>query len=89
MKLLVKALIWPVITHGAEGWTLKKDDERRLEAAEMWCYRRMLRISWTEKRTKKSILNELQTRRELLAQIIKRKWLSLDMHAETIIVILL
>ena len=53
--------------------TLKKDDERRLEAAEMWCYRRMLRISWTEKRTNKSILDELQTRREFLAQIIKRK----------------
>ena len=70
---LVKALIWPVITYGAEGWTLKKYDERRLEAAEMWCYRRMLRISWTEKRTNKSILDELQTRRELLAQIIKRK----------------
>ena len=70
---LVKALIWPVITYGAEGWTLNKDDERRLEASEMWCYRRMLRISWTEKRTNKSILNELQTRRELLAQIIKRK----------------
>ena len=62
---LVKALIWPVITYGAEGWTLKKEDERRLEAAEMWGYRRMLRISWTEKRTNKSILNELQTRREL------------------------
>ena len=70
---LVKALIWPVITYGAEGWTLKKDDERRLEAAEMWCYRRLLRITWTEKRTNKSILDELQTRRELLAQIIKRK----------------
>ena len=65
--------IWPVITYGAEGWTLQKDDERRLEAAEMRCYRRMLQISWTEKRTKKSILDELQTRRELLAQIIKRK----------------
>ena len=68
---LVKALIWPVITYG--GWTLKKDDGRRLEAAEMWCYRRLLRISWTEKRTNKSILDALQTRRELLAQIIKRK----------------
>ena len=70
---LVKALIWPVITYAAEGCTLKKDDERPLEAAEMWCYRRMLRISWTEKRTNKSILDELQTRRELIAQIIKRK----------------
>ena len=70
---LVKALIWPVITYGAEGWTLKKDYERRLEAAEMWCYRRLLRISWTEKRANKSILDEPQTSRELLAQIIKRK----------------
>ena len=70
---LIKALIWPAITYVAEGWTLNKDDERRLEADEMWCYRRMLWISWTEKRTNKSILNELQTRRELLAQIIKRK----------------
>ena len=44
---LVKALIWPVITYGAEG-----DNERRLEAAEMWCYRRMLRIRWKEKKDK-------------------------------------
>ena len=57
---LVKALIWPVITYGAEIWTLEKYDERRIEAAEMWCYRRMLRISWTEKRTNKSILYELE-----------------------------
>ena len=51
----------------------KEIDEIRLEAAEMWCYRRMLRISWTQKITKKSLLDELQTRRKLLAQIIKRK----------------
>ena len=70
---LVKALIWPVITYCAEGWTLKEDDERRLEAAEMWCYRILLRITWTEKSTNKSISDELQTRPELLAQIIKRK----------------
>ena len=57
-------------------------------AADMLCYRRMLRISWTEKRTNKSILDELQSRRELLAQIIKNNLLSLDKHAETIIVIL-
>ena len=66
---------------------LKTDDAKRLEAAEMWCYRIMLRISLTEKRINKSILDELQTRRELLAQIIKGKWLYLDMHAETISVI--
>ena len=70
---LVKALIWPVITYGAEGWTLKNDDERQLETAEMWCYRKLLWISWTEKIPNKSILDELQTSRELLVQIIKRK----------------
>ena len=43
----------------------ERDDERRSEAAEMWCYRKMLRISWTEKKTNKSILNELQTRPEI------------------------
>ena len=42
---LVEALIWQLITYGAEGWTLKKYDERRLEAVEMWCYRRMLQTS--------------------------------------------
>ena len=87
---LAKALIWPVIPCGAEGWILKKDDERRLEAAEVMCYRRMLRISWTEKRTNHSILDqdELQTDTNSLPKLSKEKWLSLDMHAETINVIL-
>ena len=72
---LVKALIWPVITYGAEGWTLK-EDERRLEAAEMWCYRRLqTRAYW---------MNFKLDANSLHAQIIKRKWLSLDMLAETI-----
>ena len=87
---LVKALIWPVITYGAEGWTLNKDDERRLEAAEMWCYRRLLRISWTEKRTnKKTRAYWMNFKRDAnsLPKLSKEKWLSLDMHAETISVI--
>ena len=50
-----------------------EDEERRLEASEMWCYRILMRISWTEKRTNNSILDELQTIRELLSQIIKIK----------------
>ena len=69
---LAKALIWPVITYGPEGWTLKKDDERQLEAAEMWCYRILLRISWTEKRTNKSILNE-QDLRWMRKKLAKRR----------------
>ena len=64
----------------------KEYDHRRLEATEMWCYRRMLRISWREIMTNKSMLDEIRTRRELLAQIIKMKMTS--MHAEMISVIL-
>ena len=45
---LVRSLVWTVLTYGAEGWTLKKADEKRIESAEMWMYRRMLRVSWTE-----------------------------------------
>ena len=45
---LVRSLVWTVLTYGAEGWTLKKADEKRIESAELWIYRRMLRISWTE-----------------------------------------
>ena len=77
----MKALIWPVIIYGAEGCTLKKDYEIRLEAAEIRCYRRMLRISWPEKRTNKSILDELKDANSL-PKLSKEKWLSLDMHAE-------
>ena len=61
-------------THGKEGWIfIKKYEERRLGAAEMWCYQGMLRISCMEKTANKSVLDELQTRCELFAQIIKRK----------------
>ena len=48
---ILKSLIWPVAIYGSEAWTLKKQDVNRLNAAEMWFYRRILRISWTEKRT--------------------------------------
>ena len=63
---LVRSLVWTVLTYGAEGWTLKKADEKRIESAEMWIYRRMLRVSWTEHRTDESILLELNTTRHLL-----------------------
>ena len=80
---LVKALIWsaikPLHMEQKDG-----HDEIRLEAAEMWCYRRMLRICWTEKWTNNSILDRLQTRREILAQINERKMAFFGHVAETI-----
>ena len=72
---LVRSLVWTVLTyHGAEGWTLgKQADEKRIESAEMWIYRRMLRVSWTERRTDESILLEHNTTRQLLGFVVRRK----------------
>ena len=81
LKLKVmKCLVWTVMTYGAEGWTLKQQDEDKINATEMWFYRRMLKISWKEKRTNKSILRELKTTRGLLTTIVKQK-LSFFGHA--------
>ena len=70
---LVKCLIWTVITYGAEGWTLRQEDVKKIESAEMWLYRRLLRIKWDDFRTNESILNELQVNRELVSIVMKRK----------------
>ena len=70
---ILKSLIWPVMLYGSEAWTLRQADKDRLKAAEMWFYRRMLRISWTEKRTNDSILIQLGTTRKILSEINKRR----------------
>ena len=70
---LVRALVWTVLTYGAEGWTLLKADEKRIQAAEMWIYRRMLRISWKERRTNESVMLQLSTTRQLLGFVLRRK----------------
>ena len=70
---LLKCLIWTVITYGAEGWTLRQTDVKKIESAEMWLYRRLLRVKWDEKRTNDSILKELKVKRELVSIVIKRK----------------
>ena len=70
---LLKCLVWPVLMYGCEAWTLRKEEEKRINAAEMWLYRRLLRISWKDKRTNDSILEELSTNRVLLQEMNKRK----------------
>ena len=59
--------------YGCQTWTLKKAEEKKIEAAELWFYRRLLRVSWTERRTNESILQELGLYRTLLATINERK----------------
>ena len=70
---IMKTLVWTTITYGAEGWTLKTDDKKKIQAAEMWCYRRLANVSWKDKRTNRSILEELNTHRELFGLVVKRK----------------
>ena len=70
---ILKTLIWSIVSYGAEGWTLRKKNIKKLEATQMWFYRRMLRISWKDKKTNISILQELNTKRELVFTIVKRK----------------
>ena len=69
----VKTLVWAVLSYGAEAWTLKVRDERKITSMEMWLWRRMMRISWKEERTDNSILQELDIKCELLGHVRKRK----------------
>ena len=56
---LVKAMVFPVVMYGCESWTVKKAEHQRIEAFEQWCWRRLLRVSWTARRSKQSILKEI------------------------------
>ena len=56
---LVKAMVFPVVMYGCESWTVKKADRRGIDAFELWCWRRLLRIPWTSRRSKQSILKEI------------------------------
>ena len=53
---LVKAMVFPVVTYGCESWTIKKAEHRRIDAFELWCWRRLLRVLWTARRSNQSIL---------------------------------
>ena len=56
---LVKAMVFPVVMYGCESWTIKKAERRRIDAFELWCWRRLLRVPWTAKRSNQSILKEI------------------------------
>ena len=56
---LVKAMVFPVIMYGCENWTIKKAEHRRIDAFELWCWRRLLRVPWPERRSNQSILKDI------------------------------
>ena len=70
---VIKTYVWSTLLYGCESWTISKDMERRLEAFEVWCWRRMMRVSWMERRTNVSIFEEIGRERELLRSIRRRQ----------------
>ena len=70
---LVKAMIFPVVMYGCESWTVKKAECRRIDAFEVWCWRRLLRVPWTARRSKQSILKEFSPGISLEGMMLKLK----------------
>ena len=70
---VLKAYVWSILLYGCESWTITVDIRKKLEATEMWFLRRMLRISWTEKKTNKEVLEQAETKRSLFQTIRKRQ----------------
>ena len=70
---LVKAMIFPVVMYGYESWTVKKAEHRRIDAFELWCWRRLLRVPWTARRSNQSILKEISPGISLEGMMLKLK----------------
>ena len=70
---LIKAMVFPVVTYGCESWTVKKAERQRIDAFEMWCWRRLLRVPWTARRSNQFILKEISPGYSLEGLMLKLK----------------
>ena len=70
---LVKAMVFPVVMYGCESWTIKKAEHWRIDASELWCWRRLLRVTWTARRSNQSILKEISPEYSLEGLMLKLK----------------
>ena len=70
---LVKAMVFPVVMYGCESWTVKKAEQRRIDAFELWCWRRLLRVPWTAGKSNRSILKEISPGISLEGVMLKLK----------------
>ena len=70
---LVKAMVFPVVIYGCESWTLKKAERQRIDAFELWCWRRLLRVAWTARRSNQSILKEISPECSLEGLMLRLK----------------
>ena len=71
---LVKAMVFPVVMYGCESWTIKKAKHRRIDAFELWCWRRLLRVPWTARRANQSILKDISLGYSLVGLMLKLKF---------------
>ena len=70
---LVKAMVFPVVMYGCESWTVKKADHQRIDAFELWCWRRLLRVPWTARRSTQTTLKEISPKYSLEGLVLKLK----------------
>ena len=70
---IVKAMVFPVVMYGCESWTIKKAEHRRIDAFELWCWRRLLRVPWTARRSNQSILKKINHEYSLEGLMLKLK----------------
>ena len=70
---LVKAMVFPVVMNGCESWTIKKAERQRIDAFELWCWKRLLRVPWTARRSNQSILKEMAPEYSLEGLMVKLK----------------
>ena len=70
---LVKAIVFPVVMYGCESWTIKKAEHQRIDAFELWCWRRLLRVPWTARRSNQFILKEIRPEYSLEGLMLKLK----------------
>ena len=70
---LVKAMVFPVVMHGCESWTIKKVEDQRIDGFELWCWRRLLRVPWIARRSNQAILKEISPEYSLEGLILKLK----------------
>ena len=70
---IVKAMVFPVVMYGCESWTIKKAEHQRIDAFELWCWRRLLRVPWTARRSNQSILKEISPKDSLEGLMLKLK----------------
>ena len=70
---LVKAMVFPIVLYGCESWTIKKAERHRIDAFELWCWRRLLRVPWTARRSNQSILKEISSEYSFEGLMLKLK----------------